>query len=993
MLEKTYDPKDAEPRIAKAWEEAGAFKVGAGAKPGADPYCIVIPPPNVTGSLHMGHALNNTLQDILIRFERMRGRDVLWQPGTDHAGIATQMVVERQLAAAGNEGRREMGRDAFIDRVWQWKGESGGVIVNQLKRLGASCDWSRERFTMDEGLSKAVIEVFVTLYNQGLIYRGKRLVNWDPHFETAISDLEVENREVQGHMWHFKYPLANGATYEHVEKDADGNVTLRETRDYISIATTRPETMLGDGAVAVHPSDARYAPIIGKLCEIPVGPKAQRRLIPIITDEYPDPDFGSGAVKITGAHDFNDYQVAKRNGIPKYRLMDTKGAMRADGEGYVAEAAKAEAIRAAGQADEATVDAINIVPEAYRRLDRFEARKRVIADIDAEGLMLRVEDKVVMQPFGDRSNVVIEPMLTDQWFCDAATLAKPAIASVREGRTKFVPEAWEKTYFQWMENIEPWCISRQLWWGHQIPVWYGPKWKIDETDLENAVNDGGLLRQHFCAISEEDAIAKMRRYYPERIEIRPSKTGDHSSCGFYTDDSTGTKYATYYRDPDVLDTWFSSALWPFSTLGWPDATPELKRYYQTDVLVTGFDIIFFWVARMMMMGLHFMKDEAGNPVEPFHTVYVHALVRDKDGQKMSKSKGNVIDPLDLIDEFGADALRFTLAILAAQGRDVKLDPARIAGYRNFGTKLWNATRFAEMNGALDADQRMAGFVPQNAALTVNRWVLTELSAATEEITRQIEAYRFNDAAAAAYRFVWNVVCDWYLELLKPVFFGDNEAEKAECRAVMAHVLDRTYALLHPFMPFMTEELWAVTAGEGGRDRLLVLSDWPQADFDDAAAASEINWLIEVVTGLRSARAEMNVPPAAQAELIVVGAGAEAQIWFKRHEAALGKLARVTAVSFADAAPKAAAQVVAGGATLCLPLGQLIDLGAEKARLEKAIGKVAGDAAKIEGKLGNAAFVANARADVVAAERERLAELSAQRAQLEAALARIEQAGH
>ncbi|MCU0832170.1 MAG: valine--tRNA ligase [Rhizobiaceae bacterium] len=966
MLEKTYDPKSAEPRIAKAWENANAFAAGAGAKHGAEPYSIVIPPPNVTGSLHMGHALNNTLQDILIRFERMRGRDVLWQPGTDHAGIATQMVVERQLAAAGNEGRREMGREKFIDRVWQWKGESGGVIVNQLKRLGASCDWSRERFTMDEGLSKAVLEVFVTLYKQGLIYRGKRLVNWDPHFETAISDLEVENREVAGHMWHFKYPLAGGATYEHVEKDADGNVTLRETRDYISIATTRPETMLGDGAVAVHPSDARYQPIIGKLCEIPVGPKAQRRLIPIITDDYPDPDFGSGAVKITGAHDFNDYQVARRNGIPMYRLMDTKGAMRTDGEDYAAEAAKAEAIRAAeGQADEAMVDAINIVPDAYRGLDRFEARKRVIADIDAEGLMIKVEDKVVMQPFGDRSNVVIEPMLTDQWFCDAATLAKPAIASVREGRTKFVPEAWEKTYFQWMENIEPWCISRQLWWGHRIPAWYGPDGTVFvERDEEEALNEA---IQHYLALE-----GPWKAWVQDKLEnFQP---GDILS-----------------RDEDVLDTWFSSALWPFSTLGWPDNTPELKKYYQTDVLVTGFDIIFFWVARMMMMGLHFMKDADGNPVEPFHTVYVHALVRDKDGQKMSKSKGNVIDPLDLIDEYGADALRFTLAIMAAQGRDVKLDPARIAGYRNFGTKLWNATRFAEMNGALDESQRMAGFMPQNATLTVNRWVLTELSAATAEITKQIEAYRFNDAAAAAYRFVWNTVCDWYLELLKPVFFGDNEAEKAECHACMAHVLDRIYALLHPFMPFMTEELWAVTAGEGGRKTLLIHSEWPRPDFDDLEAAAEINWLIEVVTGLRSARSEMNVPPSAQAELVAVGADAQARDWFTRHEAALGKLARVTRVSFADDAPKGSAQIVAGGATLCLPLGQLIDFAAETARLQKALARNAGEAEKIEKKLGNAQFVANAPDAVVTAERERLAELQAQTAGLEAALARLAQA--
>jgi len=815
MLEKNYDPASAEPRIAKKWDDADAFAAGAGAEKGADPYCIVIPPPNVTGSLHMGHALNNTLQDILVRFERMRGKDVLWQPGMDHAGIATQMVVERKLAESGaNETRHTMGREKFIERVWEWKNESGGTIFNQLKRLGASCDWSRERFTMDEGLSKAVLEVFVKLYNEGLIYRGKRLVNWDPHFETAISDLEVENEEVDGHMWHFKYPLEGGATYEYVEKDEDGNVTLHETRDYISIATTRPETMLGDGAVAVHPSDERYAPIVGKLCEIPVGPKEHRRLIPIITDEYPDPAFGSGAVKITGAHDFNDYQVAKRNDIPCYRLMDVKAAMRADGAPYADNAAQAmEIIRSGKLPDENVVDAINLVPDEYRGLDRFDARKKIIADITAEGLAVTtrdeegnaiplVENNKIMQPFGDRSKVVIEPMLTDQWFADAETLAKPAIASVREGRTNFVPKSWENTYFNWMENIQPWCISRQLWWGHQIPAWYGP--------------DGEI----FVAKSEEEAKALAGN----GVELT--------------------------RDPDVLDTWFSSALWPFSTLGWPDETPELEKYYQTDVLVTGFDIIFFWVARMMMMGLHFMKDEDGKPVEPFHTVYVHALVRDKTGAKMSKSKGNVIDPLELIDEYGADALRFTLAVMAAQGRDVKLDPARIAGYRNFGTKLWNATKFGEMNGVVHG----TGFDPASAKQTVNRWILAELSKATADITENIEKYRFNDAAGAAYKFVWNSVCDWYLELLKPVFMGEDKAAKAEAQQCAGYVLDEIYKLLHPFMPFMTEELWEATADRKGL--LLCHADWPSLSEGDEAAATEINWLVSLISEIRSVRAEM-----------------------------------------------------------------------------------------------------------------------------------------
>ncbi|WP_306048727.1 valine--tRNA ligase [Oceaniradius stylonematis] len=950
MLDKTFDASRVEPRIAETWDAANAFAAGAGARDGADPYCIVIPPPNVTGSLHMGHALNNTLQDVLIRHQRMLGNNVLWQPGMDHAGIATQMVVERQLAESGeNMTRREMGREKFVERVWQWKDESGGQIFNQLKRLGASCDWSRERFTMDDGLSEAVLEVFVRLYKEGLIYRGKRLVNWDPKFETAISDLEVENIEVDGHMWHFKYPLADGATYEYVEKDADGNETLRETRDYISIATTRPETMLGDGAVAVHPSDERYAPIVGKLCEIPVGPKEHRRLIPIITDDYPDPDFGSGAVKITGAHDFNDYDVAKRGSIPMYRLMDTKAAMRDDGAPYAEAAAIAQAVaRGERTLDEAEADAINLVPDDLRGLDRFEARQRVIDQITGEGLAVMttdeegnaipfVEAKRIMQPFGDRSHVVIEPMLTDQWFADAKTLAEPAVASVREGRTEFVPRNWEKTYFDWMENIQPWCVSRQLWWGHRIPAWYGP--------------DGTV----FVERSQDEAEAEARAHYGDDVDLR--------------------------RDPDVLDTWFSSALWPFSTLGWPDKTEALDTWYPTSVLVTGFDIIFFWVARMMMMGLHFMKDDEGRGIEPFHTVYVHALVRDKHGAKMSKSKGNVIDPLELIDDYGADALRFTLAIMAAQGRDVKLDPARIAGYRNFGTKLWNATRFAQMNGVAHD----AGFRPADTKLTINRWILTELGRTIGEVSDGIATYRFNEAAGALYKFVWNTFCDWYLELLKPVFAGEDEDAKAEARACAAFALDEIYKLLHPFMPFMTEELWALT---GTRDGLLCHAAWPEPALEDAGAADEINWLVDLVSGIRSVRAEMNVPPSAKAPLAVVGANQTTCARLLRHDPAIKQLARAEDIVIESEAPKGAAQIVVREATVCLPLGGLIDIEAEKARLQKAIAKARDEIARLDKKLANEKFVANAKPEVVEAERDKLAEAKPALEKLEAALARI-----
>ncbi|KAB2696540.1 valine--tRNA ligase [Ochrobactrum sp. Kaboul] len=910
MLEKTYDAAAIEPKIAERWEEAGAFKAGAGAKPGADPFAVVIPPPNVTGSLHMGHALNNTIQDIMVRFERMRGKNVLWQPGMDHAGIATQMVVERQLAERKEPNRHAMGREKFIERIWQWKSESGGMISNQLRRLGASCDWSRERFTMDEGLSRAVLEVFVSLYKQGLIYRDKRLVNWDPKLLTAISDIEVESRETKGHLWHFRYPLEN------VPFDSE------DPHTYIVVATTRPETMLGDTGVAVNPKDERYHALVGNDVVLPlVG-----RHIPIVADDYADPEAGSGAVKITPAHDFNDFEVGKRNDLRAINILTP-----------------AAAVTLKDNID--FLEGLQLTPELKALIaeldgqDRFAVRKRIVELMDERGYLVKVEDHTHAVPHGDRGGVPIEPYLTDQWYVNAAEMAKPAMAAVRDGRTQIVPKNWEKTYFDWMENIQPWCVSRQLWWGHQIPAWYGPDGKC------------------FVEKSEAEAKGAAKAHYGEDVVLE--------------------------RDTDVLDTWFSSGLWPFSTLGWPDKTPELATYYPTSVLVTGFDILFFWVARMMMMGLHFMEEI------PFHTVYLHALVRDKHGAKMSKSKGNVIDPLELMDEYGADALRFTLAIMAAQGRDVKLDPARIAGYRNFGTKLWNATRFAQMNGVkLDAD-----FRPENAKLAVNRWILTELTKATRAVTEGIANYRFNEAAGAAYRFVWNQFCDWYLELLKPIFMGDDEAAKAEAQATAAYCLDQIYKILHPFMPFMTEELWTLTAGEGQkRDTVLALADWPELSFADEEAAADINWLVDLVTGIRSVRAEMNVPAGAVAPVVVLDANATTTERFERHDAAIKRLARVESVAFEAQAPKGAAQMLLGEATICIPLGKLIDLKAESARLAKEAGKIAADIDRIEKKLSNEKFVANAKEEVVEAERERLVELKEAAERVATAESRIRDAG-
>ena len=946
-MEKTFDAKLAEERLYAAWEQAHAFDAGANAAEGAESFCVMIPPPNVTGSLHMGHAFNNTLQDILVRWHRMRGFDTLWQPGTDHAGIATQMVVERELARLKQPGRRELGREAFLEKVWQWKEQSGGTIIGQLKRLGASCDWKREAFTMSGNFPDAVTKVFVEMYQKGLIFRGKRLVNWDPHFETAISDLEVENIEVDGYMWHFKYMLADDQTYEYIEKDDDGVITFREKRNYISIATTRPETMLGDGAVAVHPSDARYAPIVGKMVHLPLCD----RLIPIITDEYPDPNFGSGAVKITGAHDFNDYQVAKRSNLPLYRLLDTRGHMRDDGPTYAEAVAQARAIGQGQAASEAEIDTLNLVPEKYRGLDRFTARAELIKDITAAGLAVTllvkeidpetgsehlrlepvVEAKKIMQPFGDRSKVVIEPMLTDQWFVDTQKVVGPALEAVRSGVTKIIPDSGEKTYFHWLENIEPWCISRQLWWGHQIPVWYDGNGKA------------------YCATSEIEASAL----------------------------ANGQPLT---RDSDVLDTWFSSGLWPIGTLGWPEDTAELARYFPTTTLITGADIIFFWVARMMMMQLAVVGEV------PFKTVYLHGLVRDAKGKKMSKSLGNVIDPIDIIDEFGADALRFANAAMASLGGTLKMDKGRIAGYRNFGTKLWNACRFAEMNGVWEG--HITQSAPPKAEATANRWIIAECAALRQSLDDSLDAYRFDDAAHAIYSFVWGKVCDWYVEFAKPMFDTD---QADETRKTMAWVLDQSMILLHPIMPFITEELWSTT---GRRAKMLVHSDWPTygSELDDPQARREMNWVTALIDEVRSARAQMHVPAGLKVAMLRHDLDRAALQALGNNQALILRLARLESITQADTSPKGAITVSVEGGRFSIPLAGIIDIGEEKARLNKTIEKLQKELSGLRGRLKNPNFVASAPPEVVEESREKLALGDEEIEKLSKALSRLAEIG-
>ncbi|WP_027966001.1 valine--tRNA ligase [Halomonas halocynthiae] len=977
-MEKTYQPEQIESRWYQRWEADNRFAPsGHGA-----PFTIMIPPPNVTGSLHMGHAFQDTIMDTLTRWRRMQGRNTLWQVGTDHAGIATQMLVERKLATEEGKSRHDLGRNDFIDKVWEWKNESGGQITQQLRRMGTSLDWSRERFTMDDGFYKAVQDVFVRLHEEKLIYRGKRLVNWDPELNTAISDLEVENVEVDGHMWHFKYPLAGGETYEYIEKNSDGDVILRETRDYISIATTRPETMLGDGAVAVHPSDERYAPLVGKLCEIPVGPKEHRRLIPIITDEYPDPTFGSGAVKITGAHDFNDYAVAQRNNIPLYNLMDRKARMRTDGLSYEASAELAS--RAAKGENIGDVAAVNLVPEPLRGLDRFAARQQVIEAITEEGLAVTrrnedgverplVENKKIMQPFGDRSHVVIEPYLTDQWFVAVDELAKPAIAAVENGDIEFVPKNYENMYFSWMRDLQDWCISRQLWWGHRIPAWYDA--------------DGNV----YVARNEQEAREKHN--LPADLALT--------------------------QDEDVLDTWFSSGLWTFATLGWPEQTPELATFHPTSVLVTGFDIIFFWVARMIMLTLKFTGDV------PFKKVYVHGLVRDGQGNKMSKSKGNVLDPIDLIDgisldelmekrtgnmmqpqkakaisnatrsEFpegieahGTDALRYTFLSQATTGRDIKFDMGRLDGYRNFCNKLWNASRYVLMN-ADGEDTGLAPDAPVELSLA-DRWIISRLQQTEAQVTSALEEFRFDHASQALYDFVWNEYCDWYLELSKPVLWDENASAEAKrgTRRTLVRVLETTLRLAHPMMPYLTEEIWqrvAPLAGtfnegtEGSGDSIMV-QPWPMVDENtvDETATHDIEWLKGVIIAVRNIRAEMNISPGKPLDVLLTkGADADRQR-LADNQRFLAKLAKLDSISWLENpadAPLSATQLV-GEMEVLVPMADLIDKDTELARLAKEIDKQEKVINGIEKKLSNEGFTAKAPAAVVEKERAKLADSQA-----------------
>ncbi len=875
MLEKNYTPKDFEEKIYEKWETNGDFKPDM--KSDKDAFCIVIPPPNVTGVLHMGHALDNTLQDILIRYNRMLGKKVLWQVGTDHAGIATQMVVERNLAKDGIS-RHDLGREKFIETVWKWREQSGGTICKQLRRLGASCDWSRERFTMDEGLSRAVLKIFVSLYKDGLIYKAKKLVNWDSKFMTAVSDLEVIQKECVGKMYYYRYPIEG------------------EEGQYIHIATTRPETMFGDTAVAVSKDNEKLKHLIGKNCIIPII----NRAIPIIADEHADPEKGTGAVKITPAHDFNDFEVGKRHDLPLINVLNPDATLNEN--------------------------------TPYEGMTTLEARKKTIDALGELGLMDKIEDHPMVIPYGDRSGVIIEPLMTDQWFVDAPVLAKEAVRVVEEGEMEFVPKSYEKTYFEWMRNIQPWCISRQLWWGHQMPIWYGP--------------DGHI----FCEENEELAQAEADKFYGKHEELT--------------------------RETDVLDTWFSSGLWAFSTLGWPDKTEFLDTFYPTSVLVTGFDIIFFWVARMMMMSMYMMKKV------PFKKCYIHGLVRDEHGQKMSKSKGNTVDPMETIEKYGADALRFFMASMETQGRDVNVSEARIAGYRNFATKLWNAARFGEMNEA----KPVADFNPDNVSLAINKWIIAKAKEATLEVTKNLNAYRFSDSANSIYQFVWGTFCDWYIEMIKPILYGENETAKAETKATFAWVLDRILVVLHPFMPYITTQLWDNLAD---RDVKLLHHKWPLNETIDNQAKEAIDWAIDVISAIRSLRAEMNLPAGAKLKACIKDDNEKIATYIKDFANIICSLARLESIEIlqSEVTPDMV-QTVCQTSTILLPLKGVVDFSAERERLQKELASLEKNLAGYAAKLSNPNFVERAPAKVVEEEKKRQAEALENKAKVEEALERI-----
>lgn len=947
-MDKTYNPSAIEEALYQAWEEKGYFKPSGAA--GADSYCIMIPPPNVTGSLHMGHAFQQTIMDALTRYQRMQGKNTLWQVGTDHAGIATQMVVERKLAAEGAPDRHALGRDKFIDKIWQWKEESGGTITRQMRRLGNSVDWERERFTMDEGLSNAVLEVFVRLYEDDLIYRGKRLVNWDPKLHTAISDLEVENKEQKGHMWHLRYPLADGA------KTAEG-------KDYLVVATTRPETMLGDTGVAVNPEDPRYKDLIGKFIELPlVG-----RRIPIVGDEHADMEKGTGCVKITPAHDFNDYEVGKRHGLPMVNILTLDAHIRVE----------AECVHTDGTAN---TEMDGSIPAEFQGLERFAARKAIVAKFDALGLLEKVDDHNLSVPYGDRGGVVIEPMLTDQWYVRVAPLAKPAIEAVEDGRIQFVPKQYENMYFAWMRDIQDWCISRQLWWGHRIPAWYDETGKV------------------YVGRSEDEVRAKH---------------------------NLGSE-VVLKQDNDVLDTWFSSALWTFSTLGWPEKLDDLKVFHPTDVLVTGFDIIFFWVARMIMMTMHFIKNDDGTPQVPFKTVYVTGLIRDDEGQKMSKSKGNVIDPLDMIDGIslpellekrtgnmmqpqlaekiakrteaqfpegivahGTDALRFTLAALASTGRDINWDMRRLEGYRNFCNKLWNASRFVLMN----TEDKDCGFNGGELELSLaDRWVLGQFEETVKAVRQAMDSYRFDLAANTLYEFTWNQFCDWYLELTKPVLFKGSEAQQRGTRHTLVTVLEALLRLMHPVMPYITETIWQrvkVLAGIDGDT--IMLQPYPEFDAAkvNADAMADLEWVKQFIVAIRNIRAEMDIAPSKLLEVLLVNVSETDQRRLEENLSFLTNMAKLESITVASGElPPTVTQLV-GAMEVRIPMAGLIDKDAELARLAKQLEKVEQERGRVAGKLGNEGFVAKAPEAVIAKEREKLAELEETQAKLKAQYASIE----